>query len=81
MLDALLAAGAPAVAAEDGRAGHPLLLAVGPARAALEAGGTLRDATAGAHRVNTGWADATVNLNTPADWRTWRRSTAAPSTR
>lgn len=84
VIDALLAVGGPAVACAGSRRGHPLVVAAGPTRAALSVGQTLRQAAAGATPVNSGWPDATVNLNTPADWLAWRaraRSPTPPSTR
>lgn len=67
VIDLLLAAGPPAVAAYEGRRGHPVLVRVGDARAAL-AVGTLREATRDARHIDVGWAGAVMNLNRPADW-------------
>ncbi len=73
VLAALLVRGAPAVPTWRGTDGHPALLVVGPARAALQAGGTLRDALRSAVRVPVDWPDAPLNLNTPQQWTAWRQ--------
>ncbi|MFT4979836.1 MAG: molybdenum cofactor cytidylyltransferase [Myxococcota bacterium] len=70
VLDALLKAGPPAVPVWQGQRGHPVLLTVAAARAAL-VHGTLRDALADAREVPVDWADTTRNLNTPEDWQAW----------
>lgn len=68
-LDALLAAGPPAVLCHRNRPGHPVLV---EARAeALLHPGTLREVTAHAQQVETPWGGCLLNLNTPADWQAW----------
>ncbi len=69
--DALARAGAPAVPVHRGARGHPVFVEVGPVRAAL-AEGPLDRALRAAHTVDTDWAGATTNLNTPAEWASWR---------
>lgn len=71
VLDALLAAGPPAVPAWEGQDSHPVLVNARETRAALVSG-TLRDALREATRVP---ADGPPrDLNTPEDWEDWLAS-------
>lgn len=72
VLGALLRCPAPAVPTAGGQDGHPVLVAVGPTRRILAAGGTLRDALADAPRVELGWAEGLRNVNTPEEYAAWR---------
>ncbi len=70
---ALVAAGAPACAAHGGQPGHPLLVDRGALEAAVAAG-SLRALDPPPRQIATPWPDALRNLNTPAEWRAWRRA-------
>ena len=65
----------PAALAHAGDAGHPVLVEAGAARAALLAGGTLKDVVGATPRLVEAGPDALRNLNTLEDWTAW---TGAP---
>ena len=71
VVDRLLAHDGPAIAATDGRPGHPVRLSVAAIQHAIRGGGTLRDATAGATLIDAAWSCAHLNLNRPEDWQRW----------
>jgi len=74
VLCALVAQSQATVTTASGLDAHPVLVLAGPCRAALARetpAGTLRDALADAERLELGWSDGLLNLNTPQDWAAW----------
>ncbi|MCK6505282.1 NTP transferase domain-containing protein [Myxococcota bacterium] len=81
VLAALADRGGPLVPTAGGQDGHPVRVPVGPTLAVLRAGGTLRDALAGAPRLELGWAEGLRNVNTPEEYAAWRAARARPGDR